>query len=146
MLDEPELARDVVQEACLRLARERVRPEGEAARRWLFVVVRNLCLNALRSRKRRRESPLDAAVEPASKGPGPAEVLYEQDAAAAVARAVGELSPPLREVLILREYHALPYAEIAAVVDCPVGTVRSRLAAARAQLQQKLAFLLEGEL
>jgi RNA polymerase sigma-70 factor (ECF subfamily) len=53
------------------------------------------------------------------------------------------LSPPLRVVLVLREYQELTYHEIADALDIPVGTVMSRLNNARSQLRQDLLVLLE---
>jgi RNA polymerase sigma-70 factor, ECF subfamily len=52
--------------------------------------------------------------------------------------AIGQLPDDLREVIVLREYEELSYRDIAAVLDCPVGTVMSRLARARAKLRNLL--------
>ena len=54
-------------------------------------------------------------------------------------RALAELSPPLRAAFLLREYHGLDYAEIARELDIDLGTVKSRLSRARAELRAQLA-------
>ena len=60
-----------------------------------------------------------------------------------VRKAIARLSPPLRMVLILREYQELSYQEIAEALDIPTGTVMSRLSTARSQLRQELLVLME---
>ena len=64
--------------------------------------------------------------------PDPAAVLW-------VRQALGALDPKDREIVMLREYDALDYTEIALVIDVPVNTVRSRLFRARQALREKLA-------
>ena len=70
--------------------------------------------------------------------PSPEAILLRKGDAAAVRRALGELSPPLREVIILREFEQLTYKEIAAIAGVPKGTVMSRLSRARKQLEWTL--------
>ena len=53
--------------------------------------------------------------------------------------AIQQLPTEFREIIILREYEELPYQEIAAILDCPAGTVMSRLARARSRLRMLLA-------
>jgi RNA polymerase sigma-70 factor, ECF subfamily len=57
--------------------------------------------------------------------------------------AIQELPIPFREIILLREYEELSYQEIAGVLDCPVGTVMSRLGRARAKLRELLSETLE---
>lgn len=144
MLGGAEEARDVVQEACLRLVREaRTRLEDNQARRWLFVVVRNLCISRLRERP--RTLALDDYPEPASPRPGPAEAMLAAERSRLVRRAVAALPPHLREVVILREYEDLDYARIAEITGTAPGTIKSRLARAREQLRRELAPLLKED-
>jgi len=56
-----------------------------------------------------------------------------------VRAAIQELPIPFREIILLREYEELSYQEIAGVLDCPVGTVMSRLGRARAKLRELLS-------
>ena len=79
----------------------------------------------------------------ASSKPGPRETALAEERARLVREAVGQLPPPLREVIVLREYEEMPYDEIAEVTGCSVGTVRSRLFRARESLRKKLESLLE---
>ena len=61
-----------------------------------------------------------------------------------VRAAIRELPVEFREIILLREYEDLSYQEIANVLDCPVGTVMSRLGRARAKLRTLLAVTLKG--
>jgi RNA polymerase sigma-70 factor (ECF subfamily) len=132
-------AQDAAQEAFLRLAR-RGCDDWDAldTRRWLFVVVRNLCLTELRSRLRHPEMPLDDVEAWHAGGDNPAETALENERADQVRNAVFNLPPLLRETLILREYEGLSYADIAAITDAEPGTVKSRLARAREALRVQL--------
>lgn len=142
MLGCRESAEDAAQEAFLRLARKGdARLEGEAARRWLFVVTRNLCMSQLR--KRGREVSLETAPEQKSGLPTPREEALARERERLVREALGRLAPPLREVVALREYEEMSYAEIAEVAGCSVGAVRSRLSRAREELREILKPLLE---
>jgi RNA polymerase sigma-70 factor (ECF subfamily) len=101
-------------------------------------IARNLCLQRLR---RRRELPLDmaaAAGRPASDD-GPEEILDRHALSDWVWSALGGLSEPLRNVVVLRHFsHASSYQDVAAALGIPVGTVRSRLSEARRKLADEL--------
>jgi RNA polymerase sigma-70 factor (ECF subfamily) len=62
-----------------------------------------------------------------------------------VVRALAELPPAFREVLVLRELEGLPYRDIAAVTGAPIGTVMSRLSRARGELRKALTRLIEKD-
>ena len=137
-------AEDVVQETFLRAARNHAKLlEGEPARRWLFVVARNLCVSHMRHAARHPEVPLDAGPETRSQWPNPAEAVDASERAGFVKDAVAQLPPAMREVVVLREYEGMDYAQIADIVGCSLGTVKSRLARARAQLRERLEPMLE---
>ena len=137
-------AEDIVQETFLRAARNHAKHlEGEPARRWLFVVARNLCVSHLRHAARHPEVPLDAGPETRSQRPNPAEIVDASERAGFVKDAVAQLSPAMREVVVLREYEGMDYAQIADIVGCSLGTVKSRLARARGQLRVRLEPMLE---
>jgi RNA polymerase sigma-70 factor (ECF subfamily) len=134
-----EQAADMVQEACLRLVRDmRQKKVPGETRRWLFVVVRNLCLSQLRHGARWREQSLEGTEELHARGLDPASAFQAGERSRFVAEAVARLPLEFREVLILREYEALSYQEIAEVMDLPLGTVRGRLSRAREALRQSL--------
>jgi len=120
-------AEDVCQEAWLRAWRSWGSAEPDSLDGWLLTIVRNCCIDRLRSSRPAgvvQESDL-APVPP----PDDAVVTALELASAWVL--LQGLSAPLREVLWLREVMDLSYAEIAEVQDVPVGTVMSRLHAAR---------------
>lgn len=144
MLGRSESAEDVAQEALLRMARNRSKQlEGESARRWLFVVARNLCLSHLRHSTRHPEVPLDAVRETQSPTPNPADAAVANERSTLIKNAVTQLPPAMREVVTLREYEDMNYAQIAEIVGCSLGTVKSRLARAREELRRRLQPLLE---
>jgi RNA polymerase sigma-70 factor (ECF subfamily) len=66
------------------------------------------------------------------------EILIDQEGAEQVQAAVGKLSTEFREVILLRQFEELSYKEIASVLNCPIGTVMSRLGRARSHLRTLL--------
>ena len=135
------LAEDASQEAFVRVWQNlnSYKPQY-AFRSWLYRIAANAALDALRRERPTADldhlSMADPVVTP--------EQSAEQDQRAAqVRRAIAQLSPALRMVLILREYQELPYQEIADTLDIPVGTMMSKLNSARAQLRKELLVLLE---
>jgi RNA polymerase sigma-70 factor, ECF subfamily len=113
-------------------------------RAWLFTILRNVWLN---QRRRRLTSPeivlIDAdesvanlIVEPSK---DPYALYVGKLDVARVREAIQQLPGLFREVIVLREYEELSYHEIASVMQCPLGTVMSRLARARSKLRTLLA-------
>jgi RNA polymerase sigma-70 factor, ECF subfamily len=137
-------AEDLVQETCLRALRNigQLRPDSNV-KGWLFTILRNIWLNEVR---RRRTTPerveLDAdgssAVEPVDPSRDPHAVYVSSIEREQVRQAIQQLPLEFREIIILREYEELSYQEIAAVLNCPPGTVMSRLARARSRLREFL--------
>lgn len=141
----PAEAADLVQETYVRAlgARESLRA-GSNVKGWLFTILRNIWLNQLRQQRTTPkiveidadESGADIAVA-LSKGP---HALYvsklEREQ---VRQAIHQLPVEFREIIILREYEELSYREIANLLDCPQGTVMSRLARARSKLRSLLS-------
>jgi RNA polymerase sigma-70 factor, ECF subfamily len=135
---------DLVQETCLRALRgmARLRPDSNI-KSWLFTILRNIWLNDLRQARTALEvgdpevgenhanGPLDTAKD--------SHVTYlnntEQEQ---VRHAIEQLPLEFREIILLREYEELSYQEIAALLDCPIGTVMSRLPRARSKLRDLL--------
>ncbi len=133
-------AEDVVQEAYLRAFRSFGGFQGTDGRAWLLAIVRNACYTWLeRKRARGVVVPLEEQAHAAEiDALDPEKHLVRQEDVASVRRAVEELGPELREVVVLRDLQGLSYKEIAAVADIPLGTVMSRLARAREKLQEIL--------
>ncbi len=133
------LAQDLYQEAFLRLLRAapRWRPRARLST-WLYRVALNLCIDA--SRGRREELlPEGAAEAIVDARPGPQEALQSGEALVHLKAQVAQLPPEQRAVLLLRLYEGLGEREVAEVVGCPVGTVKSRLHHALRRLRVQLA-------
>jgi RNA polymerase sigma-70 factor, ECF subfamily len=137
-------AEDLVQETCLRALRgmDRLRSD-RSARSWLFTILRNIWLNQLRHRRtapemRELDSDGSGVIEPAHRAQDPHAEYVTKIEREQVRAAIRQLPVEFREIIILREYEELSYQEIAAVLNCPPGTVMSRLARARARLRELL--------
>ncbi len=131
MLADPDDALDATQEALLAISRGIARFDGRAKfTTWLYRVATNAALDEARRRKR-RPVPLDVLPEPPERAPGIADAVADRlDIDAAFALIPAEF----RTAVALRDLSGLDYAEIAAVLDIPPGTVRSRIARGRAAL------------
>jgi RNA polymerase sigma-70 factor (ECF subfamily) len=138
-------AEDLVQETYVRAlqAYSRLR-EDSNVKGWLFTILRNQWLNELRRRRTRPqvdEVDSDTQVVDGLHGKFPdAQMALEgKEDAIRVRTAIGKLPSEFQEALILREFEELSYQEIATVLNCPVGTVMSRLGRARAKLRTLLS-------
>ncbi|MDJ0841043.1 MAG: RNA polymerase sigma factor [Acidobacteriota bacterium] len=144
LLGDREEALDVTQEALLRFFGNIGRFDPQRpARPFLYQIVRNLCTDRFRRKAHRPgESLEDRAArdlpEPVSHEEAPDEALARAELRRQVWHAVCHLKPEHREILVLRDYHDLAYAEIAQVIGIPSGTVMSRLHAARKALRKAL--------
>jgi RNA polymerase sigma-70 factor (ECF subfamily) len=109
---------------------------------WIHTIVRNLAFNVLRKRRRRGESSLDELVgsgfDPRDTGHDASAAAELDDVKQAIRRAMPGLSPDHREILQLRHFADLSYAEIAQSLNVPIGTVMSRLYAARKSLRERI--------
>jgi RNA polymerase sigma-70 factor (ECF subfamily) len=124
---------DLTQETYLRAFAALDRFEGRSSvRTWLLSIARRVCADAVRSRRRRRVTLVggDADLE-ALTGADGADRVSERSA---VADLLARLDADRREAFVLTQLVGLPYAEAAEVAGCPVGTIRSRVARARADL------------
>ncbi len=140
-------AEDVVQEAFLRALRFFSGFHGGNARAWLLAIVRNACYDWLRRHRPSEVSDsFDEEVHSAvDQGPTPEDLLIAQADRLRLREALETLPLAWREVLVLRELECLSYKEIADVAGIKMGTVMSRLARARAGLQQQLTVDLKRE-
>lgn len=140
-------AEDVVQDAMLRAFRFFEGFRGNDARPWLLKIVRN-AFYTLREQNHpaAQSASLDEeTMEIESNEPGPSEIHEQALDAQLLQEALVGLPDEFREVLVLRELQECSYKEIAAVMDIPIGTVMSRLARARQQLQNNLQARFGGE-
>ena len=136
-------AQDVVQDASLRAFRHFATFRGAGSvegRAWLLAIVRN---TAHTWQRRHHGDTLTTEFDEerhseAVAGEDAAAALVAQGERAALHRAIDELAPEFREVIVLRELEELSYKEIAEVAGVPVGTVMSRLSRARRRLEEVL--------
>lgn len=133
-------AEDVVQEACVRALRFFGAYRGDNARGWLLAIVRNSCYDFLRRHRPQEltdvfDEEIHTVVEDTQT---PEALLLRRADRAMVRQALETLPLAWREVIILRELEGLSYKQIADVAGIKIGTVMSRLARARARLQQLL--------
>jgi RNA polymerase sigma-70 factor (ECF subfamily) len=136
-------AEDLVQEALLRAFRAVDKFDGKYPRAWLLTIVRNT--NANMHRRRRPTTIGDWEVlRTARPAFGDSSLPSAEDSYVAaaldgeLAKAVLALDPRFRDVVVLVDIHDLTYAEAAAVLDLPVGTVMSRLSRARDRIRKQL--------
>lgn len=137
-------ARDLCQEAFLKAYRG-LRTFKKDARfsSWLYQIALNVCRDRLRRRRGRTMLSLDeldengqeAAVLP---GPSPLDLAEGRDIARRVSRAVASLPDDQKEVIVLKEYQGLTFAEIADVLAVPLSTVKTRLYRGLVQLRERL--------
>jgi RNA polymerase sigma-70 factor (ECF subfamily) len=134
-------AQDVAQEALLRAFKFFGSFRGDSARAWLLTIVRNAFYTWLR--KNRPPAPtieLDEEALDLEDASVNADVLNARlGNVEAVRRALEDLPVEFREIIVLREMEGFSYKEISELAEVPIGTVMSRLARARKQLQKQLA-------
>ena len=162
MVRDSDLVQDIAQESFIRAYRALPKFRGESAfYTWLYRIAVNTAKKTLMEMKR---DPVvsESSMLPASDdedetyrdrreltdGSTPEAVLASKEIAATVNAAIDALSDELRQAITLREIEGLSYEEIAQMMNCPIGTVRSRIFRAREAIAQKLRPLLdtrEGE-
>ena len=161
MVRDTDLVQDIAQETFIRAYRAIPQFRGESAfYTWLYRIAVNTAKKALVELKRDplvTESALSSREddeEPSrvenelSDGETPDALLASKEIAATVNAAIEALSEDLRQAITLREIEGLSYEEIATVMNCPIGTVRSRIFRAREAIAERLRPLLdtrEGE-
>ena len=133
VLRSPREAEDVAQEAFIKAFRQIDNFRGDAGfYAWLYRIVVNLCLDRMRRKSASSEMPLEEGLLPCIAAHSP-----DVDRRMAVEQILDTLTPPMRAALVLREVEGMEYAEIAVVLQIPVGTVRSRLNTAREQFRRR---------
>ena len=156
MVRDPDLVQDVAQETFIRAYRAMPQFRGDSAfYTWLYRIAINSAKKALVELKR---DPLvsegslhgDDEGDETSRteneltdGETPEALLASKEIAAAVNAAIDALSEDLRQAITLREIEGLSYEEISDVMNCPIGTVRSRIFRAREAIAAKLRPLLD---
>ncbi len=123
-------ADDLAQETLLRATRAMGDFRGDASgRTWLLAIARRTCMDELRGRYRRdRRDRLIAATS------GPSDAAPDRTRDVEIYDLLARLEPDRRTAFVLTQLFRLPYDEAATVCDCPLGTIRSRVARARDDL------------
>ena len=134
-------AEDLVQETYVRAARAVNRLDSDAnLKGWLFVIMRNAWLNQVRHRN---AGPLfvdlDSSESTGDPHDNPHVVYLRKLEREQVREAIENLPEAYREIVLLRDIEGFTYQEIATVLDCPAGTVMSRLGRARGRLRKLLS-------
>lgn len=149
---DPAEAEDIAQETFIKAYRALPSFRGESAfYTWLYRIAANTAKNVLVSSRRRMvdynldlQDPDDYAAQVLLKDSDtPEGMLLTEEIRTTVTEAMAQLPDDLREAITLRELEGLSYEEIAEVMDCPVGTVRSRIFRAREAIDKKLRPLLD---
>ncbi|VAW81130.1 RNA polymerase sigma factor RpoE [hydrothermal vent metagenome] len=140
-------AHDVAQEAFIKAYRALPNFRGESAfYTWLYRIAINTAKNTIVSADRRPPtSDIDAAEAEQYDGAAalkemdtPERLLLREEMERTINQAIAELPDDLRSAITLREFEGLSYEEIATTMDCPVGTVRSRIFRAREAISSKI--------
>jgi RNA polymerase sigma-70 factor (ECF subfamily) len=134
-LGDPDTAEDLAQESYERAiaSLHRYRAEGSGLH-WLLTIVRRTCADTTRNRVRRRRLSAAALAEATTANRALPHVRHSIEMDDLLAR----LDPDRRVAFVLTQVSGLRYAEAAAVLGCPVGTIRSRVARARVDLVEML--------
>ncbi len=143
MLSDANEAEDVLQEVFIQVHKSlhTFQPSKGAFTTWLHRITVNYCLN----RRRKRRLPVLSLDEISSTSVRGSSLPFADQLAEekAIHQALSQLSHKLQAVVILRYYWELPYAEIAQILDIPIGTVKSRLNQALKTLRKELGALTE---
>nr|WP_228289261.1 RNA polymerase sigma factor RpoE [Marinobacter salinisoli] len=141
---------DLTQETFVKAYRALDRFRGDSAfYTWLYRIAVNTAKNFLESRGRRPQGSADVAeAETFEDGQrlrdlaSPERILQRQELQAELQKAIEHLPEELRSAFLLREYEGLSYEDIAKILECPIGTVRSRIFRARDAVDRHLGPLL----
>jgi RNA polymerase sigma-70 factor (ECF subfamily) len=141
MVGRPDDAADIAQEAFTR-AWEKIRTLRDAPfKSWLFQIAANLCYDHFRRGRRYGEMPDEETNKVVGLGiatPDPQERAEARERNRLVRESIEALDPDMRLAIVLRDINGMAYDEIAGVLRVPLGTVKSRIARARAQVQEHL--------
>jgi len=152
LMNDPQEAEDVLQETFISAFRALDRFQGRSRlSTWLYRIAVNTARNTIASRQRR---PLDYEAELSESEQNnvaarlkhddtPEASVLSEEIRVTVNRAIEQLPEDLRTAIVLREVEGLSYEEIAEAMDCPVGTVRSRIFRAREAIDRALQPLLD---
>ena len=147
LLRDLEEARDVTQDALMKLWINHNKIEPEATKAWLLKAIYRMCMDRIR---RRPPRPLGrtidlAALTPAT-SPLPEAGAMDEESRNALSRALGALPLRDRAIILLREIQELSYAELSTVLEMPLGSVKATLFRARERLREEILSQLAEEM
>lgn len=136
---DPAFAQDMTQQVFLKLMSGIARFEGRSGfSTWLHRLVANACLDSARRTRSRPQTSEDVTLDRLSTAPTQEADLSRAQTTESIQAAVAALPPKLRLPILLRYFDGLSYDEIAAALDCSMGTVASRLSRGHKLLAEKL--------
>ncbi len=139
-LNDPTLAEEVVQETMIAVWKNaKDYKEQSQVSSWILGIARNKALDRARARQREPELLREKLDRRASARATPEQIAQRDSQAERVRSALAKLSPEHREVVMLAFYNELSYSEIAQILNCPEGTVKSRVYYAKEQLKKLLS-------
>jgi RNA polymerase sigma-70 factor (ECF subfamily) len=156
MLNDHDEAEDVAQEVFIKAYRSLDSFRGASAfSTWLYRIATNLCIDRARQRKRRPQQAysLDEPYDKEEQGGGrdvpdlsaePSRGVEREELRLQVRQTVAEMPDKLRAVLVMCDIQGMAYEQIAQTLGCPIGTVKSRLFHARADLARRLRPYMNG--
>lgn len=146
-------AKDMAQEALLRVFKSLKDFKGQAAfSTWLYRIVTNVCLDELRRRKNEKYVSIDSTIytdsgemhmELCSDKETPESVYDTVEQRELIKNAIRELNEDYRSVIVLRDIQGFSYGEISEILNCSLGTVKSRISRGRTMLRDKLKASME---
>ena len=149
LLKNTEDAKDMAQETFIKAWQHRAKLRQNTVQAWLLKCVRNLCFNQLKRRKFQVHLSDEnddgdtfgmlLKTQEDKSSPSPEEITIKQETKQIVHRAIGELPPAMRSIVIMRELEGMSYKEIAAIVKQPENSVKSIVFRARKKLREILS-------
>jgi RNA polymerase sigma-70 factor (ECF subfamily) len=141
-------AKDMAQEALLRVFRSIKDFKGQSSfSTWLYRIVTNVCLDELRRRKNEKYVSMDSTIqtedgelhmELCSDKETPESAYERTEQKELIMNAIRNLNEEYRSVIVLRDIQGFSYEEISSMLDCSLGTVKSRINRARTMLRERL--------
>ncbi len=156
MLSDRDEAEDVAQEVFIKAYRHLESFRGASSfSTWLYRITTNLCIDRVRAKKRRPQSaysldePIDREEDSGKREIAdlsfePSGQIERDELRLQVRQTMAEMPEKQRSVLVMCDLQGMAYEEIAQVLDCPIGTVKSRLFHARADLARRLKPYMRG--
>lgn len=146
-------AKDMAQEALLKVFKSLKDFKGQSAfSTWLYRIVTNVCLDELRRRKNEKYVSMDSTIhtengelhrEMCSDKETPESVYERVEQRELIKNAISELNEDYRSAIVLRDIQGFSYEEISNILDCSLGTVKSRINRGRIMLRDKLKLSME---